>query len=161
MAIVWILTGIWHGADYSFILWGMMYFIALVVEKYVIKPEKRKGITFKILYRILVLLYINFSWVIFNAKGIGHGIKYCLSMLGGIERVYIDSSVFRMLREYGVLMFFGIVFCTPVARWILEKGKYYVIVDKILIPVGYMFGFAWAISFLILGAHNPFIYFNF
>lgn len=91
LAIVWILTGIWHGADYSFILWGFMYFIALTVEKYVIRPERIKGILFNVCYRILILLYVNFSWVIFNAQGIKRGIKYCLSMVGG-GRKYTGRS---------------------------------------------------------------------
>ena len=92
LAIVWILTGIWHGADYSFILWGFMYFIALTVEKYVIRPERIKGILFNVCYRILILLYVNFSWVIFNAEGIKRGIKYCLSMVGG-EKIYWSIPV--------------------------------------------------------------------
>lgn len=84
MAAVWILTGVWHGAAFSFLLWGFMYFVALVAEKYVIRPDKRNGVVFNSLYRIVILLYVNFGWVIFNADGVRKGIKYCLSMWGGV-----------------------------------------------------------------------------
>lgn len=162
MAVVWILTGIWHGAAYSFVAWGIMYFVALIVEKYIIKPEEKNSFIFKVLYKVIILLYINFGWVIFNANGLKMGIKYCLSMI----KVYynnpiIDATSIWLFREYKVFIILAILFSMPVAPWMVEKMKRYSFANKLLIPAGYLVGFMWSISFLILGAHNPFIYFNF
>lgn len=163
MAIVWILTGIWHGADYSFLVWGFWYFAALVVEKYIIRPERRKSRLFLFLYRVLVLVYINFGWVIFNAGSLRKGIIYCLAMVGvGHETVVCDAQVIAMFREYGIFILAALLFSTPVASFISKKiNVNFKFVDKTVLPFIYVAGFLWAVSFLILGAHNPFIYFNF
>lgn len=163
MAIVWILTGIWHGASYAFIVWGFMYFLALVAEKYVIKPEKRNNIVFTAVYRILVLAYINFGWVIFYAGELRAGIRYCLSMIGfHYGNAFIDVQTIRIWREYGAFILVGILFSAPIAPWISGKltGRL-AFAGKCILPFIYVVGFMWAISFLVLGAHNPFVYFNF
>lgn len=162
MAIVWFLTGLWHGAAFSFIAWGIMYFAALVIEKYIIKPETRHSVIFEIVYRIAILLYVNFGWVIFNANGLRSGLSYCLSMIGlYYGNSFIDATTLGMLREYGAFMIMGIVFSTPIAKYLSSKTREYFVISKILTPAGYLVAFLWAVSFLILGSHNPFIYFNF
>ena len=162
LAIVWLLTGIWHGASYSFIVWGIMYFVALVIEKYVVKPQTHENVVFGLLYRIAVLLYINFGWVIFNADGIKQGVRYWLSMAGAYyANPLTDTMVVRMMREYGVFLAAGILFATPIAKCLADKLSKYKVVRLCIIPAFYIGGGAWAVSYLILGAHNPFIYFNF
>jgi len=205
MAIVWILTGFWHGADYAFIVWGFMYFLALTVEKYIIKPEKRKNKIFALVYRILVLAYVNFGWVIFNADGLRAGIRYCLSMIGvHYGNPVMDIQTIRMLREYGAFLLAGILFAMPVASWAagrlagsqskqtgmssavagsqtkhtgmssVQEGSQskqtgmpsalagiLSVSGKYILPFLYIVGFMWAVSYLVLGAHNPFVYFNF
>ena len=163
MAVVWILTGIWHGANYTFIVWGFMYFLALVAEKYIIKPEKRQNRAFIAIYRILVLVYINFGWVIFNSGELRAGIRYCLSMLGfHYGNTLMDLQTVRLLREYGAFLLAGIIFSTPIAPWLSAKlaGKLEFVGKKVL-PFVYALGFMWSVSYLVLGAHNPFVYFNF
>ncbi|MCM1125263.1 MAG: MBOAT family protein [Lachnospiraceae bacterium] len=163
MAIVWILTGIWHGASYSFIVWGIWYFAALIFEKYIIQPEKRKKRCFHFLYRIIVLIYINFGWVIFNADSLRKGIDYCLAMIGiGCETAVWNMQDVSILREYGFFILAALLFSTPVAPVLSKRiGMNYKFLDKMILPCIYIVGFLWAISFLVLGAHNPFIYFNF
>ena len=163
MAVVWILTGFWHGANYTFIVWGFMYFAALTVEKYLIRPEERKNKAFASIYRVLVLLYVNFGWILFNSESVRAGIRYCLSMTGvHYGNTLIDLETVRMLREYGSFLLFGILFATPAAPWISGKltGKL-PFVGRYVLPLLYAVGFLWAVSYLILGAHNPFVYFNF
>ena len=82
MLIVWLLTGIWHGANFTFIAWGLGYFVLLVIEKYIIKPEKRNSSIPSVVWRIVTLAAINFGWVMFNSAGCRDGIRYCLAMLG-------------------------------------------------------------------------------
>ena len=163
MAIVWILTGFWHGANYTFIVWGALYFTALVVEKYLIKPEKRKSRIFAGVYRIIVLAFINFCWVIFNAESVGEGMRYCQAMTGFRQgNPLIDLETVRMLREYGSFLLVGILFSAPIAPRISGKvTEKLPFVGKYVLPLVHAWGFLWAVSYLVLGAHNPFVYFNF
>ena len=69
---VWLLTGIWHGANYTFVCWGMMYFCLLILEKYFVRPHERPA-AFRVLWRAVTLLAVMFAWVMFNAVGLKQG----------------------------------------------------------------------------------------
>lgn len=163
--IVWILTGIWHGARYTFIAWGIGYFILLVIEKYIVKPEERKSpFLSEWWWRFITLLCVNFGWVIFNADSLKSGIRYCLAMLGGYDTpCAVNADMFRYLREYGIFIVTGIIFATPIMELFRKKVKQERLCNVIAVTTPFVYGFLflWAVSFLILGAHNPFIYFNF
>lgn len=163
--IVWVLTGIWHGAKYTFIAWGLGYFILLVIEKYLMKPEKRKHAVVRVIWQIITLLCINFGWVIFNSEGLRKGIKYCLAMAGYYKtQIGIDSTIIYYLREYGFFLAVGLVCATPVMKMLgkrIDKNEKAGAVRAVVNPICYGLVFLWAVSFLILGVHNPFIYFNF
>lgn len=162
--VVWILTGIWHGANYTFIAWGMGYFFLLVIEKLIVKPSERKNIVFRIIWQIITLVCVNFGWVVFNSPTLLSGIRYCLAMLGRYEHsISIDPVIIYNLQQYGVFIVLGILFSTPIMRIVKEKidrtrASY---ITALLEPIGYGLILLWGVSFLILGAHNPFIYFNF
>ncbi len=163
MFVVWLLTGIWHGANHTFVVWGMWYFILLVIEKYFIKPEKRISGLVQGVWRIVTLLCVNFGWVIFNSSTLHQGVQYCLGMLGLYHKNFeIDAQVIRCMREYGIFLILGIVFAMPSAEMIkkyaAQKGIRFA---GLIVPIGYALVFLWAVSYIILGAHNPFIYFNF
>lgn len=162
--VVWFLTGLWHGASWNFVLWGMGYFVLLVTEKFIIKPDKRNCV-FSFLWRIVTLACVNFGWVIFNSVGISAGLRYCLGMAGYYHSQWtVDADVIYCLREYGVYMLLGIIFSTPVAGKLGVMLDRYEKIGKVktaALPAGYGIMFLWAVSFLILGMHNPFIYFNF
>ena len=163
--VVWLLTGIWHGANFTFIAWGLWYFLLLVLEKYIVKPEKRSSIWLRNIWRVITLLCVIFGWVLFNSDGVGIGVQYCLAMLGITGGgFHLDAYLLSSLREYGFFVFAGIVFAAPIADILQKKimGKRILqSVYAVLEPILSMLLFLWAISFLILGAHNPFIYFNF
>lgn len=165
LLVVWGCTGLWHGANYTFIAWGLGYFLLLVIEKFLVKPEKRKNLIFRIGWQLFTLVCVNFGWVIFNSASLGDGIQYCLGMLGYYGTDFkIDTEIVRYLREYGCYIFFGITASTPMWKIVsskLENYKSLRMVKAIAAPVMYGILFLWAVSFLILGAHNPFIYFNF
>lgn len=76
----------------------------------------------------------------------------------------VDADLIYCLREYGVYMLLGILFSTPVARKLgatLDNYEQFGKVKAVALPLSYGVLFLWAVSFLILGMHNPFIYFNF
>lgn len=158
---VWLLTGIWHGVGYKFIFWGLVYFVMLLIERYVLKLKKQKNIAIKVIWTIITLLVINFNWVIFNAQSLKIGIKYCLSMVGyyGINNS-ISPNFIKDIREYGVYIVMAVVFSTPIVPFIQKKlsvrDKHGVI--SIIETLGYVIAFMWAVSFILLGAHSPFLY---
>lgn len=162
--VVWMLTGIWHGANYTFIMWGLVYFILLIVEKNIVKPQTRKSALFCVLWRVVTLFCVNFEWVIFNAPNLEYGVKYCLSMLGYFGNVpIIDNDILYSLNEYGIFIILGIVFSTPIVRLIEDKvaKSRMLLFAEIVELASCCFIFIWSVAFLILGVHNPFIYFNF
>ncbi len=165
LLIVWSLTGIWHGANYTFIAWGLGYFVLLVIEKYFVKPEARNNIWLTGIWRVITLICVNFGWVIFRSERLSSGIKYCMGMIGVFRvPIAIDALVIKYLREYGIYIILGIIFATPIAQFVsnkTDKSENMGIIKACVIPVCYGIAFIWAVSFLILGAHNPFIYFNF
>lgn len=162
--VVWILTGIWHGARYTFIAWGMGYFILLVIEKYIVKPEERKSLILKGCWQLITLLCVNFGWVIFNTDSLKSGMRYCLAMLGGYHTPgAFNADMLRYLREYGIYIVAGLLFATPTMELIKKKMRQERLRNIIAVITPFVYGFllVWAVSFLILGTHNPFIYFNF
>ncbi len=170
--MVWALTGIWHGANYTFVMWGLVYWICLVVEKYVILPEKR-GALFGGVYRIVTLLIVMFAWVLFRAESLGQGLHYIAAMLGYNSHVigFGNPENVRIWREFGAFYVLGLVLCLPIRSIVHELAATGVqtqeataqrkLVVTVISAVVLSFGFLWSLSFLILGAHNPFIYFNF
>jgi D-alanyl-lipoteichoic acid acyltransferase DltB (MBOAT superfamily) len=163
LLIVWCLTGLWHGASWSFVLWGLMYFVCLVLEKYLIKPKERNPV-FKFVWHIVTLLIVIYGWILFDTESVGASLQCVRSMLGQYGNVWIGESTYAILRENLAYIVLAVVFSFPVAPAmgrVLYRRNVLAKCSDVLIPVGYMTVFLWAVSFLILGAHNPFIYFNF
>lgn len=162
LLIVWILTGVWHGDGAEFILWGIIYFVVLVFERFIIKPEQLGGIT--LLYRLPVLLIINFNWVIFSHGGIRTGVTYCLHMFGYHTTSLANAGDVRLIREYGLYILIALISSTPLISIVREKickkenGKR---IYDFLTPFIILLLFIWGISFELLGGHNPFLYKNF
>ncbi len=164
MLAVWLLTGLWHGANFTFIFWGLGYFVLLVIEKYLLKPSERKCRFFQVLWQIVTLLCVNWGWVIFNSPSLKSGLRYCLSMFGFyVHRFEWDAAMQLYMREYGIYFFLGLLFSVPVMKDLKTKiaNSKMTGIQNIMVPVILAAIFLWAVSFLILGAHNPFIYFNF
>jgi len=161
--VVWALTGLWHGANATFVVWGLMYFVMLVLEKYIIKPEKQ-NVIIRFFYQIITLLIVNCGWILFNAESFLRAAQYSKAMVGLYDNNIIDTYTIGVVREYGVYLVLGALFSIPIMPAVMntvEKSKISKRIGEVLIPILCMCVFIWAVSFLILGVHNPFIYFNF
>ena len=163
---VWVLTGIWHGASWNFVLWGLMYFILISFEKLTGYPHRFNRAWQRVLYRIFTLICIVLGWVLFRAWGTKAAVKYSLGMFGICGNDFICPNVMASLAQYWVFFLIAIVASTPIIKVIKEKlgcGK--IKVMNILWEGGsvlfYMFILIWSVSFIMIDAHNPFIYFNF
>ncbi|WP_302493096.1 MBOAT family protein [uncultured Gemmiger sp.] len=161
--VVWFLTGLWHGANYTFLAWGMMYFVMQLVEKFLVKPQRLNGAT-AMGWRVVTLLIVNFGWVLFNSLSIADAKQYIFGMLGLRGLPLWSAAVTGSFREYGVFLLLGVMFSTPITKVCGQRlclGRTGTAWQKVLLPLGQIAVFAWAVSFVVLGAHNPFIYFNF
>ena len=163
LLIVWLLTGIWHGASWNFLAWGLMYFVMLVLEKYIIHPERFPGNSVgRYGWQIVSMLAVLLGWVLFRAEGMTRGIYYGLSMLGVGAPFNSNDAVFYS-REYMVVFAAAILCSTPVFRWLkerVEQTRWAWAADVVKVVI-YAALFLFSVSFLVMGSHNPFIYFNF
>lgn len=164
LMIVWTATGIWHGANWGFIVWGIMYGVLISVEKLTGIPEKvDKNKVMAIGYRIFTLLVVMFGWVIFRAEDIVKGLQYLGSMFGSAGRDFTDAVALFRMGEYKVIFAVALLFSMPVIPRLKEKvqsskGEAYM---QFAVGIVQMILFAVSISYLVINAHNPFIYFNF
>ncbi|MBR5969464.1 MAG: MBOAT family protein [Lachnospiraceae bacterium] len=163
---VWTLTGIWHGANWTFLVWGLWYFFLLLIERFFIRPEDRAK-SFRILWRCLTLFFVMCGWVMFNSANVGAGLNYLRGLFGFYKATNAAPEPFFLvfyLRQYGHFILAAILFATPVMSVLgesLDKNKALAYVKAVLSPIAYGFLFIWAVSFLLEGMHNPFIYYNF
>lgn len=163
LLVVWLLTGIWHGANWTFIVWGLVYFLMLVIEKFIIHPENFKHQYVIISYRIGVFVAVLFCWVLFRSDSIEQSYRYIKSMFGLYGNPLIDLHLFWYSREYMVFLIMGLLLSTYIIRRLINTIRRVVgnLMYEILRGVGYVVSFVICVSYLVTGAHNPFIYFNF
>lgn len=161
--IVWLLTGIWHGANWTFIFWGLFYFVFQLAERFFEFPKKMKSKFFKHLYTLLV---VNAAWVVFRANDLYQAGRFFMNMLCLNNNGFFSDTAVMLIRENWVFLVLGIIFSTPIARnmneMIYEKpdsciNKIYTIVY----PVVMLGILVVSVSYLASGTYNPFIYFNF
>jgi alginate O-acetyltransferase complex protein AlgI len=164
--VVWFLTGLWHGASWNFIFWGLMYFILITFEKLSGYPDKFKIFFARILYRIITLLCILGGWVLFRAAGARAAFGYWLSMLGLNGNPLFCDNTIAAFREYWFFLLMAFLCSMPLfgvlKNWLISAPSRVLRILTNIASLGfYLFVFFWSVSFIILGAHNPFIYFNF
>lgn len=148
--VVWFLTGFWHGADYNFILWGMYFFVVLILEKYFFLKILEKAPIF--VSHIYTMLIILFSWVLFTSTDL-KDIGAFFTSLG--SKPFFSTEVTSFLLQYGILFIIGILFSTPKPKEIFEKQKEAVQIVVLTIV------FILSIAALVAGNYNPFLYFRF
>ena len=158
LVVVWSLTGIWHGANWTFLCWGLMYFVLLTIEK-LIGWEKKYPDKMKILRRIYTLFFVVMGWVLFRADSIGDAGAYFTTMFGGGN--LIDDATIYYALNYIVYFVIAILVSTPIFKNISAKinGNNPVVVA--VSTVGLFVLLVVSVSYIVKGAYNPFIYFNF
>lgn len=155
--IVWGLTGMWHGANWTFICWGLMYFIFIAFEKLTGFDKKFKITPIKHVYTLAIVI---FGWVLFRSDTIGQAWEYLQSMFGLNGNVVVDDIALLNLMENKFIFLFAILFSAPFVKWFSVKFAKSKVVS-VLYPVVLILIFLVSISFIVKGTYNPFIYFNF
>ena len=158
--VVWMFTGLWHGASWNFVLWGLLYAVFLMIEKWVPFLKKMPDV----LRRFYVLLVVMLGFVLFNATDIaqaGSDIA-CLFGFGGLPLV--SPATLYYLRSYALLFILGFVGATPLVRDTVNRlasgntsGK----VISILEPAVLILLLLVCTGYLVDGSFSPFLYFRF
>jgi len=160
--IVWALTGIWHGAAYNFILWGLFIGVFLVIEKLWLSKYISK--LPKFLRNIYVLFIIMISFILFNAGSINEAFFNIKGLFGLNKEVFINNYTIYYLKSYLIVLIISIVGSTPLLKNIVEKLKKSKCLNKIiniLEPIFLVILLLLVTAYLIDSSYNPFLYFRF
>lgn len=159
--IVWILTGLWHGAAWNFIIWGMYFALLLIAEKlWLLKFLKNH----KIFSHIYVLFAVLISFVLFDASDLQQILFHIRTMFtaNGYPLVCVQSMYY--LRSYFLILLISIVGATPfpINVWKkLKKNNRFASVSIIAEPLMLVVLLILCTAYLVDGSFNPFLYFRF
>ncbi|MBP3559211.1 MAG: MBOAT family protein [Clostridia bacterium] len=159
--VVWFLTGFWHGAAWTFIVWGLYFAIFLISEKLLYLKYLEKS---KVLSRVYLLVVVGISFVIFNATDMKEAVSYIGGMFGVGGVPLVSTEFFYYLKSFGVTLCIGLIGCTPIVKKTVEKIKEKSIGGKIIAVIEPIFLIALLIvmtAYLVDGSFNPFLYFRF
>lgn len=154
--IVWLLTGLWHGASWNFILWGLYYGVLIILEKFVFRRLLER--TPSALRHILTMLAVVFGWVIFEITSPASELEFVKAMLG-FGGSFANSFTLNALHNYAVTFIAAIAISTGIPLKICKK-----LPEKradTLSLVGESAGMTACIACLVDSGYNPFLYFNF
>ncbi len=159
--VVWFLTGFWHGAAWTFIVWGLYFAIFLILEKLLYLKYLEKS---KVLSRAYLLVVVGISFVIFNATDMKEAISYIGGMFGVGDVPLVSTEFFYYLKSFGVTLCIGLIGCTPIVKKTVEKIKEKALGGKIIAVIELISLIALLIvmtAYLVDGSFNPFLYFRF
>ena len=161
--IVFFLTGFWHGANFTFILWGLMHGGCLLLENHGIIPSKSKKL--RPLLHIYTLLVVVVTFVIFRADSVSQGFGVIAAMFGAhTPDAAATATVLSMLNGLVIVSFvFGVILSTPIVPFIREriKGRSFYPAAEYAGYTATLFIFALCVLSLVSSSYNPFIYFRF
>ena len=159
--VVWLLTGIWHGANWTFVVWGLMYFILLTIEKFTGFANKDNTGSWRGLHWAYTMFFVVIGWVIFRADSLSTALSYIQTMLGINNHILIDEVFFKELGSSGLVLAAATVFSLPIGKRIQEKMNVNQSWIQILYNVIIVVLFISSVFSIVTSAYNPFIYFNF
>ena len=158
--IVWFLTGLWHGAAWNFILWGVLYGVLLVIEKMGLLKVLEKIPS--VISRAYVTLITIIGFIIFS----GSSVSEILNNIGGIFGIgvskFADLESLYCLKNYAAIFIIAIIGATPIMKNIVSKiSKKVSKLVNVIEPVFLTTLLIVCISYLVDGSFNPFLYFRF
>lgn len=157
IAVVWVLTGIWHGAAWNFVIWGAMFGVMLALEKLFLGDALKKAPMAA--GHIYTMIIVVLSFVVFNADGI-LGIADDFRGLFGFGGIpFVTEQTMYYLKSYAAILVIGAIGSTPLPKkiWGALSKRIGVVIE----PVGAALVLILATAFIINGSFNPFLYFRF
>ncbi|MBO5034712.1 MAG: MBOAT family protein [Oscillospiraceae bacterium] len=157
LMVVWAATGIWHGASWNFLLWGLYYGVLLVVEKFFLKKYLDRAPTF--VCHVYALFFIAIGWALFAVEDLARLGPYLKAMLGFAGGGALNGAALYYLRSYLPMLVIAAVSSTPFGKNLWDKlGEK---PRKVLLPILLMAGLLICTCYLVDATYNPFLYFRF
>ncbi len=159
--VVWFLTGLWHGASWNFIVWGL-YFGGMIMLERLFLDKVLKSIP-QVFRHVYVLIIVVLGWVFFNSPDLAYALNY-MKILFGMKGQLVSQSGVKLMMEYKVEILLGVLLSTPfvmhqIKGWIqkskeniLKESLYYVALAGVLLL---------STAYIVVDTFNPFIYFRF
>ena len=156
LLIVWCLTGIWHGASWNYLLWGLYYALLLIIEKSFLLRRLEKGP--RLVAHLYALVLVVIGWVLFSLEDLGQCARYLAALFGG-GGSFLSSTFLYYLRSFGPTLAVLALCSTPLPRRLFarlpEKAR------GVLTPVLILGCLILSTAYLVDGSYNPFLYFRF
>ncbi|MBQ7293805.1 MAG: MBOAT family protein [Clostridia bacterium] len=160
--VVWFLTGFWHGADWTFIIWGLYFALFLLMEKLFLAKFLEKMPSF--VSHIYVFFVMIISFVIFNGNGISGSLSDLGGMFGALNIPFVNETSLYYLRSYAPMLLIAAIGATPVVKNLAIKmrdSKKLGTVAAVLQPVVMVVFLVIVTAYLVDGSANFFLYFDF
>ena len=178
IAVVWLLTGIWHGASWNFLLWGVYFGVFLILEKFLWLDFLKKH---KIFSHVYTLVIVWIGWALFAFDDMGRVIQYMKAMFGLSGAGFVNGETMYLLLSYAVMLVILILASTPYPRqWAMKvmsllEGKKKAdnaaaekkgitlggTVSTVLQLAFVAVVFIISTAYLVDATYNPFLYFRF
>jgi len=163
--VVWFLTGMWHGASWTFICWGLYFGVLIALERLILNKIFSK--IWSGFSHIYLIFSVMLGWVFFRANSFSFSIHYLKVMFGLEGTGLIDNVTLAYLNDFGPTILIGILFSMPVVKYLRSKieSKNVKLVENdfayVLNSIVYVALFFMCILNLISSTYNPFLYFRF
>lgn len=153
--LVWLLTGIWHGANWTFIVWGLGYFLLLCIER---AGGFTKGI--KYIGHVYTMVAVTILWVVFRADTLSLAGRY-IGQMFGTGKMLMDETAVQVLSGGWMMFLLALIFSCPVLKVMADKLKLGDTLRKNIAAIAAIPLLLLCIAKCLASAYNPFIYFNF
>lgn len=160
--VVWMLTGLWHGASWNFIIWGIYFGVILIIEKYCLNKVLEK--LPRVIRNIYAMFIVMISFIIFSSDDISSALVAIKGLFSFSSLKFSNDFIIYYIRSYGVILIGGLVLCTLLIKNVINKLRenkilnYIINIFEIIILVLILVVIT---SMLIDSSYNPFLYFRF
>ncbi len=159
--VVWMLTGLWHGAEWNFVIWGVYFGILLMLEKGFLLKWLEK---YKVIGHLYILVLGVISFVIFDAASLADAVAHIKAMFGFAGEPLLTGATRYYLSSYTNVFLLAIIGATPLPKLLVErimKNKFGKIVITAVEPLVMVIFLVVVTAYLVDGSFNPFLYFRF
>lgn len=158
--VVWFVTGLWHGASWNFIFWGVYFGVFVFLEKVFLGNILKK--TPKVISNLYTMLVVIVGWVFFDIYKFGEAISYIKVMFGIGDNSFIDNAAIYYMYTNAILLILAIVCATPIIKCVIEKiKKKQSVLGSVIMGICYIGILFLSTSYLVNQSFSPFLYFKF
>jgi alginate O-acetyltransferase complex protein AlgI len=158
--VVWMLTGLWHGASWNFVLWGLLYAVFLLIEKFVPAIKKLPD-WIKHAYTLFIVMI---GFILFNASDLSQAFSDIIGLFDFANLPLINATTLYYVRSYAVVLIIALIGSTSIVKGIIEAISHNHYIDVTITIIEPMFMFLLLVvctAYLVDGSFNPFLYFRF